>query len=489
MIKAISVINSHKEKVRFELSNPRLNDILVTKVEGLGPPKATINTLKVATFDGSIFNSSKLEQRNIVIALRPLPGPDVESKRLLLYRMFPVKGYVTIIVETDHRTGGIEGYVESNEPDIFSSEESIQVSILCPDPYFKAYEGNRKKQTIFSPGLYSALLEFPFENQGTSPTIEMGETIPSGDTLVRYTGESITYPIFKFTFTEEITTSNKLLVIEKTVPYLPNQTQRMAISLSKCGTSFLAGDIIEIDCRPRHKTVKVSQLIGSTMTFREVYGAMPFTATVGGVTFNNDWPSIEYGDTSFSAIVVDESSTSTNIWTEWVDTGDDTDVRIFGIKPWNDNPYYYQFDIEFRVIGSSNDYWAMFISDNTDPLDSSISERSFSRLIESANKAMHDLYGGSSAVKTYTYDGRSTYQFSPKVLEGITIHIEANTTTTSFTGQVGSSLGIKRLGSGKYQFRIKGLQGGYEPLASSRVVENELPFEMSILIDTLYEGM
>ena len=61
----------------------------------------------------------------------------VENLRQKSYRMFPLKTVVKVRVYTDtDERFDTEGYVESNEVNIFSSMEKIQVSILCMDPYF-----------------------------------------------------------------------------------------------------------------------------------------------------------------------------------------------------------------------------------------------------------------------------------------------------------------------------------------------------------------
>ena len=43
--------------------------MLIESISGLGPAKATLNRTELATADGSLFNSAKLEERNIVMKL------------------------------------------------------------------------------------------------------------------------------------------------------------------------------------------------------------------------------------------------------------------------------------------------------------------------------------------------------------------------------------------------------------------------------------
>ena len=53
---------------RLELTDNE-NNFQVTNIEGLNPPNANINTSNYANSDGSSFNSSKIENRQIVITI------------------------------------------------------------------------------------------------------------------------------------------------------------------------------------------------------------------------------------------------------------------------------------------------------------------------------------------------------------------------------------------------------------------------------------
>ena len=135
MIKALTVTNPYGEPVRIVLANEDArHGLLIKSIDGLGPAKANINVVQMATLDGSYYNSARLDQRNIVIGL--IFNGDIENARLNTYEDFPIKGEVKLEIETDRRTVYTKGYVESNEPDIFSKQEEAQISIICPDPYF-----------------------------------------------------------------------------------------------------------------------------------------------------------------------------------------------------------------------------------------------------------------------------------------------------------------------------------------------------------------
>lgn len=108
----------------------------VTKIEGLNPPSATINFSEIAGVDGGLFNSSRVEMRNIVLTIKPLPP--VEKNRLNLYKYFNIKQWCKIYYSNASLDVQTEGYIETIEANLFSKSEEIQVSIMCPKPYFES---------------------------------------------------------------------------------------------------------------------------------------------------------------------------------------------------------------------------------------------------------------------------------------------------------------------------------------------------------------
>lgn len=194
MIKSVTVINYLGETLKMELARPEESGFAITQITGLGPVKATVNTTELSTNDGSIFNSARLNSRNVVISVTFLPNPTIEASRHLSYKYFPVKKYLTLIFETDKRLCETVGYVESNEPDIFSKQESAQISIICPDPnlYSSGEEGGNI--TIFH-GTEPAF-EFPFpyddidDSELDEPNLEFGHIITTPIKSVFYEGDA-----------------------------------------------------------------------------------------------------------------------------------------------------------------------------------------------------------------------------------------------------------------------------------------------------------
>lgn len=110
----------------------------IVSITGLNPPPAQVNTTPIAGLDGAVFNSAKLNTRNIVIMIK-ING-DIEANRQRLYNLFRTKEQCTFYFQNENRDVYIEGYIETCEVDLFSNGETMQVSIVCPQPYFKAID-------------------------------------------------------------------------------------------------------------------------------------------------------------------------------------------------------------------------------------------------------------------------------------------------------------------------------------------------------------
>ena len=192
MIYSLAVTNFLGDRIRLELGKPENTGFLVKSITGLGPVKANVNTTEVATNDGSMFNSARLSQRNIVIQIvfvNSIYGEDIEEIRQKSYKYFPIKKNVELVIETDNRYVRTTGYIESNEPDIFSKQEGAQISIICPDPYFYSVSEDGDNVTDF----YSIdpMFEFPFSNESlTEPLLVFGEIQIKTEGVITYTGDS-----------------------------------------------------------------------------------------------------------------------------------------------------------------------------------------------------------------------------------------------------------------------------------------------------------
>lgn len=110
----------------------------VVSITGLNPAPAQVNTTSIAGLDGAKFNSAKLNTRNIVITLRF--NGDVENTRHLMYMYFRTKEKCTFYYTNNNLDVSIQGYVETVECNLFARGEQMQISIICPFPYFASID-------------------------------------------------------------------------------------------------------------------------------------------------------------------------------------------------------------------------------------------------------------------------------------------------------------------------------------------------------------
>ena len=117
----------------YELSDMR-SAYSIIHVSGLTPPKASINTSPAGTLDGEFYNSARLNMRNIVLDI-VIEG-DIETNRQQLYRIFPMKSACTVFFKNQNMDVKIEGYIELVDGDVCTRREQMQISIICPQPYW-----------------------------------------------------------------------------------------------------------------------------------------------------------------------------------------------------------------------------------------------------------------------------------------------------------------------------------------------------------------
>lgn len=248
MIKSVKVTNYMGESLTIPLiwnGGP----FEIEKIEGLGPPKANINTTEIATNDGSKFNSARATERNVVLYLLFHGQPSIEDARQLTYKYFPVKKYLQLEVETDNRNCAIEGYPESNEPNIFSENEDCQISIVCPNPYWKSAGTDGIREVVFH-GV-TPNFQFPFSNESlTEKKIQFGIIERRKENVVYYDGDAeqgITINI------EAIGTVKNLTI------YNVRTREKMAIShdelVSFTGSGIVNGDTIMISTVKGNKSI------------------------------------------------------------------------------------------------------------------------------------------------------------------------------------------------------------------------------------------
>ena len=251
MIKAVTITNYLGDSIRLDLMRPEQSGFIVKDIKGLGPGKADINFTSIASDDSDLYNTARLGKRNIVLSLEFMFAPTIEDVRLKSYKYFPLKKNLTLLIETDNRTAEIAGYVESNEPDIFSKNEGCGISILCPNPYFRSAGENGITETVFS-GITSQF-EFAFENDLLDePMLEFGSIQNLTEQTIFYTGDAETGVIIYI---------HALGEVRNITIYNTGTRELMKIDTNKLeemtGYGILAGDEITICTIKQKKSVSL----------------------------------------------------------------------------------------------------------------------------------------------------------------------------------------------------------------------------------------
>lgn len=286
MLKKITITNYVGDSMEYLIEGVQQNNpsgLIVTSITGLGPVKANVNLTELSTADGGIFNSARLETRNIVIEALFTHATSIEEARLLSYKYFPIKKPLTFRIETDNRIAETVGYVESNEPEIFSESSSCQISILCESPFFTdVLHGNRK--THF--GSVQGSFEFIYSNEGHEPVTEMGSIVSRRESYVDNFGDSETGCEIRMDFTG--TAGSITIYNVDSEEYMSIDATKISILIAG-STTFEDGDSLIISTFTGKKSVQFIRagivynglnLIGKNSTWLEIpRGSTPFTYT------------------------------------------------------------------------------------------------------------------------------------------------------------------------------------------------------------------
>lgn len=185
MFKSVTVTNYRGDSLELPLAWPNDAGLLISSIDGISPGNVQVNSQDYAMLDGGVYNSSRMQTRNITIEFYYGFDPHIETTRHRAYRYFPIKSKVDLNFVTDERNLVISGYVESNDTQIFSEREKGQVSIVCPDPYF--YEHS---STEYLFGQAKPEFEFPFSNESLiKPLICFGDYGPASIYEIDYQGD------------------------------------------------------------------------------------------------------------------------------------------------------------------------------------------------------------------------------------------------------------------------------------------------------------
>lgn len=146
----LSIENYRGERLQL-VPNPNY----IVELDGLTDFGVAINTTVAGNSSGSVYNSSRMEERSLSLAISP--RGNVEKNRIALYRYFVAEKPLKIFYKNGVRDVYIEGYAQNFGGSLFSSKEVLDISILCPQPYWKSVN-----EAITDISDVRAMFTFPF---------------------------------------------------------------------------------------------------------------------------------------------------------------------------------------------------------------------------------------------------------------------------------------------------------------------------------------
>lgn len=163
-----------------------VNPLQIRGIDGIGPVAANILTSPTGALDGELYTGSSQGKRNVVIKMGLNPDwadQTIESLRAELYKYFmPQLGVYLRFISTHLPTCEVAGYVESMDPNIFSKDPEINISIICPKPDLISID-----ETVVTGIVGPGEIPVDINYLGHKPTGFVLRVTP-GDTNPAYTG-------------------------------------------------------------------------------------------------------------------------------------------------------------------------------------------------------------------------------------------------------------------------------------------------------------
>jgi hypothetical protein len=224
LLTQIDVNSENAFYVPIQGATPK-DSLLVRNITGLTPPDINL-FIGDYSRDGGIYQGRRVGNRNVVITMtlnpNPALGETVSGLRELLYKTF-----IDPLVEADFlqlnlhdeqgRVRYVVGYTEKFEGAIFDADTSLQISLICPDPYIRDSD-----ETVLTNA--SGWTTVPFVYGGTAET-----------------GFVATVSIIGTTPTITLDNNGKTMVINR---------------------AFVAGDVVTINTTPGSRSIMLAPAAG-----------------------------------------------------------------------------------------------------------------------------------------------------------------------------------------------------------------------------------
>ena len=238
MIQSFTVTNHTGKSMMCELANPWKEGLAVASIDGLGPGQATVNVADISSMDGGLFNSARKGTRNIVLNLIFVDHDtlSIEDIRRKCYTYFPLKKRINLKITTSNGKTNkdfyIDGYVESNEPVPFSSQEGTTISVICPQPYFYKQLTQEQRFSVSSnPEFSFAFSKVPSDNT----QLLMGDVVPYVATDLYYEGDADAGIVVEMVFKSDVDLDS-----------IENKTIRLDNSLTNTSNIFSLEKIVNL---------------------------------------------------------------------------------------------------------------------------------------------------------------------------------------------------------------------------------------------------
>lgn len=253
MIKKVTSLISTGELLTLDIEGASDDaGLLIISMDGISSPNATINTLEGPNIPGSVYNSKRIQQRNIVLTIAvTTQGDKEEEDKQNLYKFFPVGEQIILGITTHSKDVWVACRVESNPISQFAKIENSAISLICP---FAWFYGVDELLLQFS-GTMSEF-SFPFSNESlTENLINFGE-------IVKYAVHNLSYP--GDVESGVVVTMHARGLVQDIYLYngTYNQTMYIDTSISIPGildgfNGMVAGDDIIIDTRVGSKSIRL----------------------------------------------------------------------------------------------------------------------------------------------------------------------------------------------------------------------------------------
>lgn len=225
---SLTVQNERNEQLKLT----QTEDYTVKAIEGLSQPDAVLNYDYRPGHNGSVYNSGRVDNRQLIITL--LINNEAAENRNVLYNFFRSSRPVRIFYKNSLYDVYVDGYVQNFTIDFFAQHEIAQIVVLCFDPFWHDIEND-----IITSGVAIPAFSFPFANEQPGlifSTFDEGTTVTINNKGAVSTGLIITM--------------RSAGVVE--IPRIESLTTGEALGVS---VRLSAGDSLIVDTREDHRSI------------------------------------------------------------------------------------------------------------------------------------------------------------------------------------------------------------------------------------------